>query len=214
MKRLIFAALASGAFVTPVLASSWNGPYLGIDAGYGWGKAKQPFSIGHGTPLTSTEADADLNGWQAGGHLGWNWKVSSMFVIGAEWEGTWSNISGDDGGSGGDTNEVEAKWETSVAGRAGILVAPNALLYGLAGYSWLNADMNKKNVSPVSKSATFNGWTYGGGIEFDICPQWTGRVEYRFNDYDQKRVNMTPLPYDLGVTNRISTVTAGISVHF
>lgn len=210
MKRLIISALiAAAAGVGSAAAADWNGPYIGIDGSYGWGKAKQPYG-GHGAAFTLSEADATLNGWSAGALAGWNWS-SPGWLVGLEAAGNWTNVKGDDGGSGGDINEVKGNAEANASGRLGFFWSPSTLMYGRFGYSWFNADINKLNGAQVHKTTTFRGPLYGVGLEFRLTPTAHARFEYRINDYKQRRVNMTPLGYDLGITTHVSTVSVGLS---
>jgi len=212
MKKLFLSALivAVGSFGVAT-AAQWNGPYIGLDAGYSKGTAKQPYGA-HGAAFTLTEASADLKGWTAGAHAGWNWS-NTGWLFGLEAAGNWTNIKGDDGGSGGggDINGIKGNAEASATGRLGFFTGPHTLIYGRFGYSWLNADVVKLNGSQVIKTSTFRGPVYAAGVEFSVAPATTARIEYRMNRYGERRVNMSPLGYDLGITNSVNTLSVGLS---
>ena len=81
----------------------------------------------------------------------------------------------------------------TVGGRAGVLVTPSTLAYGLLGYSWFDFDNLRVSVVDSSSgggggfSGTLNepirnGITVGGGIEQKITPDLSLRAEYRFTD--------------------------------
>ncbi len=68
-------------FVVP--AYNWTGAYIGINAGYGFGRSKWD-----GLP-----ASFDVKGGMAGGQLGYNWQFG-QFVYGVEGDGDWSDLRG------------------------------------------------------------------------------------------------------------------------
>ncbi|WP_204319679.1 outer membrane protein, partial [Klebsiella aerogenes] len=61
-----------------------------------------------------------------------------------------------------------------VSGRAGVLPAPNVLLYGRAGYSWLRVrettDFRAANLKDIDSSVTEKGFLWGGGVEAGVMP--------------------------------------------
>ena len=64
--------------------------------------------------------------------------------------------------------------EVLVAARAGVLITDTALLYGLAGETWL---------SGVSGLST-HGLTTGGGLEVAMTRNWRVGLEYNHTTYD------------------------------
>ena len=186
----------------PILFSArahadWNQLYLsagvGADALTDDGRITPPNGNGH-----------IFYGGPVGGDLGWDVsagidaELDQMFVVGAFASFDWSNI--DTQGtfhSSSTTVHVSAfdlnnAW--SVGGRAGVLITPSTLVYGLLGYSWL--DFDNLRVSAVDSSGSRggggfsgmlnepirNGITVGGGIEQKITPNFSLKAEYRFTD--------------------------------
>ena len=147
-----------------------------------------------------------------GANVGYNWLVLPQWVVGIEGNWDWSNIRGNDGGSGGDVNAVDQNWQAGVRARAGFLVTPSTMLFGTGGLAFMDADLKDEDI-PQLHSAMFNGWTFGGGIEQEILPNITGRLEYRWSDFSQKRVSFASF-YDIGATPKINAVIAGVSWHF
>src|SRR3954447_387260 len=116
------AALAADLGVRPITKApvmspgySWSGCYIGIQGGWGRMRSDNSFS-NSGLPPFTAEANTNGDGGIFGGHLGCNWQPS-QWVLGLEVDGEWSGIKGDDGGLGGDTNELSARWLASFRGR-------------------------------------------------------------------------------------------------
>jgi outer membrane immunogenic protein len=212
MKRLIAAStLALACTFGTAHADSWDGPYVGAEGGYGWGNVAEPFG-NVGGPFNESEAPAKQTGGLFGVNLGYNWLVQPKWLVGIEGNWDWSTIRGNDGGSGGDVNAVDQNWNASLRARAGFLVTSSTLLFATGGYELMNADLKDERI-PQSHTAMFNGWTFGGGIEQEIVPNVTARLEYRWSDYSQKRVSFAP-DYDIGATPKINAIMAGVSWHF
>jgi outer membrane immunogenic protein len=67
---------------------TWNGPYAGINAGYGFGNSRWTDST-----IGATADDFSVNGAMVGGTLGYNMQMGST-VFGIETDLDWSNIHG------------------------------------------------------------------------------------------------------------------------
>src|SRR5437588_4561581 len=100
MKKLLCATAATLAFAlaapagaadlpvrpvykAPVIAPvlyNWTGFYLGLNAGYSWGRSATDFTVA-GVPFGSSSRD--LNGWVGGGQIGYNWQTG-QWVFGLE----------------------------------------------------------------------------------------------------------------------------------
>ena len=80
---------------------SWTGVYIGLNAGYSWGKSQTDvsyFNAVTGLPIAPpagsiTSADFKLNGGVAGGQIGYNWQ-SGIWVGGIEADLQWSGQKG------------------------------------------------------------------------------------------------------------------------
>jgi outer membrane protein OmpA-like peptidoglycan-associated protein len=82
------------------------------------------------------------------------------------------------------------------------------MLYITGGYSLADYVL-RDTTFPEQHSATFNGWTIGAGVETELNSRATVRLEYRYNDFSQRRVAFAG--YELGATPEISTVMVGLS---
>ena len=80
---------------------------------------------------------------------------------------------------------VERSW--TVGGRAGYLVAPDTLVYALAGYSGTTIQRVSYNLAVASgtiPATEFHGATFGGGFEKLFTQNVSARVEYRHTRLD------------------------------
>jgi outer membrane immunogenic protein len=140
---------------------NWNGPEVGLIAGYGWGSVRAP------------GASFSADGWSGGAYAGYNFQPSSQFVLGIEGDITASGMDGSVTGLG-----VKNPWNATLRGRAG-WAYNQFLLYGTGGL----AVGGLKSETPInSDSKTKAGWTLGAGMEAMLTNSVTARVEYRYTD--------------------------------
>src|SRR5262249_11900530 len=92
---LAFPVAAASAASVP--ASGWNGFYLGINAGYGWG-SRDFDSVGNdlfstdflgSVVATPTAGSFRSKGALGGLQLGYNWQLDRNFLIGLETDFDW-----------------------------------------------------------------------------------------------------------------------------
>lgn len=208
------AVVALAAFSTAAEAQPFTGTYLGADIGYGSGDANSERFGVIGGPLVSTQADAEIDGFLLGAHLGHNWHLGPQWILGVEGEWRYAGLEGDDGGSGGDINELSTNWDASLTAHLGLVVSPSAMIYLTGGFTWLDADSNVLNAPIETVSETFGGWTLGGGIEFSLGAMTTARVQYRYADYDEEVLTFPINLYDMETGPTINEITAGVSWYF
>lgn len=126
---------------------------------------------------------------------GFDVQVSPLFVVGAFADYDWSHqdttlsISTFGSTFGATTARLDGGW--TIGGRAGILLTPDILLYGLGGFSrmrltnWgITASFPAGSfLTPFSlqePTLTLNGHTVGAGIEYRLSNNVSLRGEYRF----------------------------------
>lgn len=197
MKRIAFGAalavLAGPAFAAdpvvyepapaavPVAAVyDWSGFYVGLQGGYSWADTGYYLDI---PPDTTSGQEFELKGGVFGAHVGYNWQWGS-FVLGAEGDFEWSGLEGDDGDAGGTTDVLEANYQGSVRARLGYAF-DRLLIYGTAGWTWMNVDYSRPDFDPEVLSATLDGPTVGIGAEYAFMSNWTARAEYRWARFDE-----------------------------
>jgi outer membrane immunogenic protein len=147
-----------------VATPAWNGFYIGIGIGAG------AQTVNGVLP----DADTDFGGQGVFGSvvLGYDRVLRPGWVAGVFADYDFSGISGDLGG--GDSLDHNFSW--SVGARLGHLVNPATLVYGTAGYTQAEFELN-------NDAQTFDGYFVGAGIETFLRDNWTLKLEYRFSDY-------------------------------
>jgi outer membrane immunogenic protein len=157
----------------PTLFYFWNGPYLGIQGGWGW---------------TSTKG-LNASGDFGGGQLGYNYQTGN-FVLGVEADGSLAAITSHNVTIpvfGLASNAVGYSEDGLASLRARFGVAMNNILfYGTAGGGWVRSKVAgqtqgiaQANFSvDASEQAWKGGWTAGAGIEYGFLPSWSFKVEY------------------------------------
>jgi outer membrane immunogenic protein len=175
----------------PLNISSWAGPYLGGNLGYGWGSVDN----------NPTKPSGFVGGVQAG----YNWQ-SGPWVFGVE---------GDIQVTGAEDTFAPWKfsnpWFGTVRGRAGYAVN-NILFYATAGLAF--GELRGETFG-LSESHSNAGWTGGVGAEFGLAQfglaqNWSAKIEYLYVDLSSSRFVVT------GAQNgsRFGLVRAGVNYHF
>gem|GEM_PF-2266178 len=163
--------------VPPALTvPSWEGFYLGVDAGYGIGITN--FS----QPIQGNFIGT--HGFVSGLLGGYNHMVVPRWLVGVEADVNWGNVAHkdrfDDGF--GDVLEIKISEKTasSLRGRFGYLLEPNTLLYLTAGWSWarFNYTFATTFAGGESSNVAVNGPEVGIGAETMLGAGWSARLEY------------------------------------
>ena len=178
----------------------WTGFYIGVHAGYGWGKG------------TLDDLDiADVNdapfhnpkpkGGVFGGHAGFNWQTG-RFVGGLEVDYSFANLketqSFSQSFSCGDdctdtiSRTLRSKVDAlaSTRARAGFLLTDSLLAYGTAGIGWAQSqaseartDCTECNTNTFTAKSNNFGWVAGGGLEYKLTQNVLLRGEYLHYDF-------------------------------
>jgi outer membrane immunogenic protein len=219
MKQLLLATTAAVALSAAAQAAdmpvkapplavavySWNGCYIGGNAGANQTRTRFAWDFGPAFPDTAAfiagrgaGADATLRttGFTGGGGIGCNVQ-QGRWVWGVEWDlqvHTGSTSRFVDlvpfGLPAGNTlsEEVKTRWLATVRGRAGFTLTEQVLVYGTGGVAFINAFFNDHTnypaaVQDISLTATRAGWVWGGGVEYAFSSNWSGKVEYLHADF-------------------------------
>lgn len=186
-------------------APNWEGPYAGLQAGYVWGNLDQyvPGYFG-------AEPEGDVDGFILGGFAGYNMNISNL-VLGFEAGANWSDAEGDnDINNNPEKLSTDQEWDASVVLKLGVPVN-NYLVYGLAGAAW--TEVTSQYTGAPDASDTVYGWTVGAGVQTQFGNQLSGRMEYRYTDYDDANVTCSscgPTSVELDT----HTLTVGVAMHF
>lgn len=172
-------------------AFSWDGGYIGLHGGYGWGDGS--FST---TGLSSSD---NFDGGRFGGFAGWNFGFGNGLVAGVE-----GDLNYDWNENDYVTGTVGTGLSGSARARLGYAM-DRALLYAAGG--WTATDFRVETPT-ASENKTLNGWTIGAGFDYAVTDNVFTRVEYRYNDFGERNI--------LGVDSDFSqsVVNVGIGVKF
>lgn len=240
MKRsAIFAALF-GFSITSVSAGSfdaietdtvapsainWAGAYLGgfgsyefgntaIDDRTGWRSAAYQF------------INIPVDGPAAGVLGGYNWQRNNI-VYGLEADFTFGGASGNslvDKFYADETLEWKTNWSSTFRGRVGFS-NNNWLFYGTAGIAFAQANIGYIQTNSYygiigddfRQIQTFNGWSFGAGVEKKLGEHLVIRGEYSFSRFGEIVFPVGEISYpapsgggDLGYTPSFSTVRAAV----
>lgn len=172
----------------------WNGSYVGVHTGGGWGTSDWKSAGGALVPLSNFRfSDSDtVDGMIAGAQIGFNRQIDSL-VVGGEIDASWSNLDGFAKCATGSAPPNSA-WNFTcrsridalgtLAGRLG-WAHDDFLVYGKAGAAWAK---ERYVIERDGFPGTFTGdslrWGYllGAGLEYAFTPAWSGKVEYNYLD--------------------------------
>ena len=189
-----------------VPAPDWTGLYVGGNLGglwmmqdAAWNPLPSPVDFG-AFPVTG---HLDPSHFVGGVHGGYNWQLAPTWVIGIEGDYSWTSASANTQGvwnflpSGGPVPGSLSSLSSalnalsSVRGRIGYLVTPNALVYvtGGAGWGHFNYEASAFHIAAnyfanTSFSKTQAGFVVGGGLEWALTQSWLIRGEYLYYGLD------------------------------
>jgi outer membrane immunogenic protein len=216
MRRLIFAgvALVGFAHAGPATAAdmpvrvqaplpppvwSWSGCYMGLNAGYGWGRnnfTDATETAAGGTIFRFTDFNFDSHGAFGGGQFGCNWQ-SSQIVFGVEADIQAANVKGTILFPNAVFNFPNAVFSTAVTselkyfgtvrGRIGYAFTPAAMLYVTGGFAYgeIDSTLSFPNIfgAPgASDRHTHYGYAAGAGWEALLTPRLSVKAEYLYVD--------------------------------
>lgn len=220
MRRILLASAALMTLTVPALATdpvmpapvvvpqappapmfTWNGPYIGVFGGYGFGyatAANDP-AAGGGDAFDEGPVAVTLGlqprGLLGGVTLGYNHQAG-VFVVGAEATAGYLNLAdafnlfvadGANATLDDDEGTVGYGWYATLAGRVGVAF-DRTLLFALAGgivtqYTGMYGDLDAGVTDPTDTTTLGGpqfGYLVGGGAEFAFDANWTARLEYNY----------------------------------
>lgn len=191
----------AGGYVGSIASrSAWTGFYIGASASAAWAdvdvnQTRNPPFVG---PETSSFSAA-ANGAAFGLLAGHDWQVTPTVVAGlfASYEFNSTGFFFTANPAQGWGVELGDVW--TIAGRAGWLISPRVLLYGLVGFSGSEVALSYNDTTPIP-NLTYAGtdWvggiTAGLGVEAMFGRHFSARLEYRFTNFGTARVGGSDPP--------------------
>ena len=185
------------------IAYNWTGGYVGVNAGYNWGKTSFTDRDGFNT-LVGDNWTNNNSGFTGGMQAGYNWQYN-MIVFGVEADLGYLNAKGSGTAPAScrffacDTvGSTSSDFYATVRGRLG-LAFDRFMVYGTGGGIGINTKTSVIDNCSVglcgaattnaSDSSFRTGWTAGGGIEFAVSGPWTIKAEYLYYDLGSKTVS-------------------------
>jgi len=240
--RLASNGVAAPAYMTPTRTYktpaeavwNWTGLYLGINAGYGFGKSQTNALFSDavmGTPLFATSSSSRLDGLIVGAQAGYNWQAGGwLFGLEADIQATNQHAGPTYVCPGAICNatittvdtpvtvahDYKLDWFATVRGRLGAAITPDLVIYGTGGVAFAGIwNVGTVLDSTVAVAPLFDinertkaGWTAGAGIESHLGGNWTGKIEYLHLDFGSaSAASANPLnatPLLLGLNTRIT----------
>jgi outer membrane immunogenic protein len=192
---------------------NWSGIYIGGHVGGAFGERCFRDVIGD-------LGCHDNDGFAGGGQIGFNVQ-NGQFVFGAEFSGSWADLTGSHSGSfftPADSFHSDVDTILLFTGRVG-LAFDRALLYVTGGGAWVRNDFRYNDGFGFESSHKHNrtGWTVGAGLEYGLAPNWSIAVQYNYIDLGEKDVNFfTPNtgPFTVQADSHIHLATARLNYRF
>ena len=183
---------------TPSASGAWDGVYLGVFGGYGFGTIDDSTDSNYGL----VDDELGLNGWLVGATAGANFSLGAGLVAGVAGDVAWSNISGEY-----DTISYNVDWTGSLRGVLGV-DAGVFMPYVTAGVGFANGTASD---GVETDSQLHTGWTAGIGTQVAVTDNMSLDVQYRYSDYGSKI-------YDLSANDDVklttNAITAGLNWKF
>jgi outer membrane immunogenic protein len=217
----------------PVL-NNWSGWYVGLNAGYSWGRSSIDYAqgpsdfFGIATPgdVLALSTNLSPQSFIGGGQIGFNYQTG-QWVWGLETDFAWRDHSDSvslvlNNVSDALTLTDNQRWVGTVRGRLGMApqAASNWLFYVTGGLAYGNFEHSVTQFCNVgcgqtqtfSNSVTRAGWTIGGGVEVALDRNWSLGAEYLYMDFGKDTLSaaaagVPPLPVPGATTFPATTVS-------
>lgn len=218
---VLSAALPAKAYA----GSPWTGCYAGIGGAYGSALTDTSLNV---TSKTTTGAIIDVDSFGAEGAgifgtVGCDMQVpNSKFVVGVFGDYQWFNDTTWTVGLPLLTPKALAEMSLdstwAVGGRAGYLLTPDVMLYGLAGYTQANtSDLSSPLLGGSLAVPNLKGYELGAGTEVALGKGFFVQAQYVWANYDAESINIASSPkgsLDLGLDTTVQTARLGLTYKF
>jgi outer membrane immunogenic protein len=258
MNRLgVTLAALSSLIATPILAAdlavkappppppppaTWTSCYVGVEAGYGWGRIQDgvtylppaPFFVG----VLPYSATGTYSGAMGGPQVGCDYQWGNAWVVGVVATYDFADISGSVhtnpipntlgvAAGTGHTFSEEIDGFGTVRGRIGWLMTPSWLIYGSGGLAYgrivTSAETNGAASVLADSGVTWKtGWTAGGGVEWKFTDHISAFAEYLYaqlGSVNGTEIGNNGVPAGNVITDdygrtKVNVVKAGINWRF
>jgi outer membrane immunogenic protein len=234
MKRFLAVAAFSMALASGVRVASaadpidsgydWTGPYVGFQAGYGWGDTQPTFDDG----VTSENGDVDYEGFVGGIEGGYNWQSGNL-VLGLEADGSISDVEGSFLDLAATSRPCiiaglgcSADVDWFATGRLRLGLAMERVLPFVTGGIAVGGvkgtyDSGVGLACICDTDDVTVGWTVGGGLEWAVNDSWSVKAEYLYVDLGKPSVSGDNTLFTPGVGTDnydFSIARMGVNFHF
>jgi outer membrane immunogenic protein len=228
--------VAKAPMMAPV--NTWQGFYIGLNAGYAWGNSNTSLSsaeVFDGAPVVGSFPSLKPKGFIGGGQIGYNWQ-SGMLVLGAEFDFSGLGVKATESVDPLAANNANSylatfssryDWMLTARGRLGVTVAPSWLLYVTGGLAVTQArdsvnliNTANNNFINFADSKTLTGGTLGAGVEYAFAPNWSVKAEYLYTKFGDTSPSFTTatspgvVPPVAKFDHSLNIVRAGVNYHF
>lgn len=231
VKLCLISAIGSLLITKSALAIDdldWTGFHLAGGIGYGM-LSQNSYATVSSVPVTATETSGG-KGWLARVGLGYNYELSSCFVIGAFADYDFTNLIGRQNFPGLVGHEKQ-KNAWYLGGLVGYPFTPFTLAFIDAGYTGAHFDKINYFVaisggSPTGltlASHTYNGWFFGLGMETLLavrqCSSLFLRTEYRYSHFGTANIPLNGsadgvTASGIGERSRVSGQNVTVSINW
>ena len=226
MKRLLLAGVGLAIAATSALSAdapgrslppprgvatyvpffTWNGAYVGLNAGGGFGSSQWTDTV-----TRASTNNFSTNGGMFGGTVGYNVQLSTV-VVGVEGDLDWSGIKGSTTTNCITTCTTSNSWLGTARGRIGYAF-DRFLPYFTGGAAFGQVKGSVAGFGSFSQTQV--GWTLGGGLEYAFVDHWTAKLEYLYVDLGNASCNTACSGGDpFNVSFKTSIVRAGVNYRF
>ena len=182
--RIINLGLATALIVaTPAhaWAAEFDGPFVGAQVGWQSEAMLDPESSYGAVPVDET-----TNAVTGGIYTGYDKTLNGRFVVGAEAGLDFASDDEVQSSATGTTFTVDPKYSVDLTARAGYLLNPQTLVYARGGYTNARVRTSIADVSGIqSDSDNQEGWLAGAGVERQLAPNTSARIEYRYSKFSE-----------------------------
>lgn len=196
---------APAEYYSPTPVANWEGFYVGLDAGYGFGAFHDGADWVFGRP----------SGGEIGFTAGYNHVLAPNFVVGVESDFDFAGMKDTRAPWLGFSSASSMNDLFTVRGRVGYSV-DRALFFVTGGFAGSRNTGTIGNLWTgfAGQQSTFQtGWALGAGVEYLVMPNLSVKAEYLYTSVGSDRYfAFSPNAIQASATN--SQVRAGVNYHF